>query len=335
MLKIRSAVIGVGYLGKFHADKFAMLENSDLVGVCDLDAERANEIASKHNTNAYLDFRELVDKVDAVSIAVPTAHHYTIAKTFLEAGVHVLLEKPITNDLQHAQELINLAKQNKVVFQIGHLERFNTVLVALNSVLNNPRFIESIRLAPFKPRGTDVNVVLDLMIHDIDIIQQIVQSPIKHIHASGAPVLSKMIDLANARIEFENGCVANVTASRVSFKTERKCRIFQPDAFLSVDMHNKKLAIHRKGTSEMFPGVPDIVSEEQAFEQGDALLDEIKAFLNSIERGKPALVTGEQGRDALATAMQITQIVHEQMTEFANTTGRSKFDQTETFAHAD
>lgn len=313
MNKIRTAVIGVGYLGKFHAEKFEMLPQSELVAVCDIHEERCKDIAQKHNVESILDYKRLLHKVDAVSIAVPTSLHYPIAKFFLENGVHVLLEKPIASTVAEAQSLIDIANEKKVVFQIGHLERFNSVLVALDTILDNPRFIESIRLAPFKPRGTDINVVLDLMIHDIDIIQRIVGSSINKIHANGASVLSQHIDIANVRLQFENGCVANVTASRVSFKVERKLRIFQHDAFISLDLHNKKLAIHRKGISEMFPGIPEIISEEQAYEQGDALLDEISAFLHSIQSGAPAVVTGEDGKRALATAIEITQIVTDQL----------------------
>jgi predicted dehydrogenase len=210
--------------------------------------------------------------------------------------------------------MIDLANQKNLVFQIGHLERFNTVLVALDTILDNPRFIESTRLSPFKPRGTDVNVVLDLMIHDIDIIQRIVGSPINNIHANGASVLSSHIDIANVRLQFENGCVANVTASRVSFNVERKLRIFQHDAFISLDLHNKKLAIHRKGISEMFPGIPEIISEEQAYEQGDALFDEISSFIKAIQTNSPPVVTGEDGKRALETAIKITNIVTDQLT---------------------
>lgn len=313
MNKIRTAVIGVGYLGKFHAEKFKLLPQSNLVAVCDIHADRVQAIAKQQHVECFTDYKKLLHKVDAVSIAVPTSLHYPIAKFFLENGIHVLLEKPIASTVSEAESLIDIANSKKVVFQIGHLERFNTVLVALDTILDNPRFLESIRLAPFKPRGTDINVVLDLMIHDIDIIQRIVGSPIVNIHANGASVLSSHIDIANVRLQFENGCVANVTASRVSFKVERKLRIFQHDAFISLDLHNKELAIHRKGISEMFPGIPDIISEEQAFEQGDALLDEIAAFLNSIQTETPPAVTGEDGKRALATAVEITRIVTEQL----------------------
>lgn len=315
MDKIRTAVIGVGYLGKFHAEKMQLLPNSNLIAVCDIEVERCQAIAKQMNVQPVFNYQELIGKVDAVSIAVPTSVHFPIASFFLKQGVHVLLEKPIASTVTEAEELIQLAQQSGVVFQIGHLERFNNVLVAMDTILDNPRFIESTRLAPFKPRGTDINVVLDLMIHDIDIIQRIVGSPIKQIHANGASVLSSHIDIANARLQFSNGCVANVTASRVSFNVERKLRIFQHDAFVSLDLHNKKLALHRKGVSEMFPGIPEIISEEQAYEQGDALLDEVKAFLHSIETGTPPVVTGDDGKQALATAIAITQIVTEQLAQ--------------------
>lgn len=315
MNKIRTAVIGVGYLGKFHAEKLDLLPNAKLVAVCDIQEERCKTIAQKHKVEATFNYHELLSKVDAVSIAVPTSLHHKIAAFFLENGVHVLLEKPIATTVSEAQSLIDLARAKNVVFQIGHLERFNSVLVALDTILDNPRFIESIRLAPFKPRGTDINVVLDLMIHDIDIIQRIVGSPIKNIQANGASVLTSHIDIANVRLQFENGCVANVTASRVSFNVERKLRIFQHDAFISLDLHQKKLAIHRKGMSEMFPGIPEIISEQQAYDQGDALLDEISSFLHAIQTNSPPVVSGEDGKRALATAIEITRIVTDQLSQ--------------------
>ena len=316
MKKIKCAVVGVGYLGRFHAEKYANLPNSKLVGICDIDAKRGNEISHKYDVVLTTDFRDLIGKVDAVSIVTPTQSHYKIAKVFLENGIHVLLEKPITNTVAEAEDLIAIAKKNKLVLQIGHLERFNTVVNALEKYIDNPRFIECIRLAPFKLRSIDVNVVLDLMIHDIDLIQYIVGSPIKKIHANGACVLSDQIDIANARIQFENHCVANVTASRVSLKQERRLRVFQPETYISLDLQHKQLAIHRKGTNEMFPGIPDIIREEQAFEQGDALRDEIIAFLNSIAMKKPPVVSGVDGKMALATAIEITDIVKKQMKLF-------------------
>jgi len=303
--KIRSAVIGVGYLGHFHAAKYAQLSNTQLVAVVDLDRERATAVAGKTGARAFTDYREILDRVDAVSIVVPTQAHYEVAKAFLEKGVHVLLEKPITTTLAEADELIRIAATQKVVFQVGHLERFNPVVVALDGIVRQPGFIESIRIAPFKPRGTDVNVVLDLMIHDIDIIQNIVGSKVEQINSIGTPVFTDEEDIANARIRFANGCVANVTASRISLKSERKMRIFQPDAYISVDFQNKTFAVFRKGDGEMFPGIPNITKEEKCFEQGDALKSEIEAFLDAVINGKPPVVSGEDGRYALETALKI------------------------------
>ena len=305
MKKLRTAVIGVGYLGQFHAEKYAQLENSELLAVVDADPKRAEELAARLNTRGVTDYRQIIGEVDAVSIVVPTRYHFSVTKDFLDRGVHVLLEKPITTTLAEADELIALAKERGVVLQVGHLERFNPAVVALEGVLTRPGFIESIRIAPFKPRGTDVNVVLDLMIHDIDIIQSIVKSPIKQINSIGTPVFTDVEDIANARILFENGCVANVTASRISLKSERKMRIFQPESYISVDFQNRKIAVLRKGTGEMFPGVPDVVTEERSFEQGDALKSEIEAFLASINNGTRPVVTGEDGRQALETALLI------------------------------
>ncbi|KPJ67300.1 MAG: UDP-N-acetyl-D-glucosamine dehydrogenase [Coxiella sp. DG_40] len=309
MNKIKCAVVGVGYLGKFHAEKYAKLPNAELVAVCDTDEKCCHEIATLHNVNAIKNYQELLGKINAVSIVVPTTCHYSIAKFFLDNNIHVLLEKPITNTVEEANELINIAKMNKLILQIGHLERFNPVLMALKNTLEKPLFIESLRLSPFKLRSIDVNVILDLMIHDIDIVQYLVDSPIKQIHASGAPVLSNKADIANVRIEFMSGCVANVTASRISLKSKRHLRIFQHNAYFSGDLTNKTLGIHRKGNNEMFPGIPEIIRDNLSLQSNDALLEEIKAFLDSITNKTPPLVSGEDGMRALQTATQITQII--------------------------
>ncbi len=298
-------MIGVGYLGQFHAEKYAQLPDAELVAVVDTDGKRVGEVAEKVGTTAYTDYREVLGLVDAVSIVVPTQYHHEVARAFLDRGVHVLLEKPVTTTLEEADDLIRIAADRGAVFQVGHLERFNPVIMALDGVITRPGFIESVRIAPFKPRGTDVNVVLDLMIHDIDIIQYLVNSPVKQINSIGAPVFTGEEDIANARIQFENGCVANVTASRISLKSERRMRIFQPDAYINVDFQNKKVAIFRKGDGEMFPGVPNISMDEKSFEQGDALKAEIASFLEAISTGKPPVVTGEDGRRALETALKI------------------------------
>ncbi|QDP72755.1 Gfo/Idh/MocA family oxidoreductase [Legionella israelensis] len=310
MSKIRCAVIGVGYLGRFHAKKYQLLDDSELIAVCDVQPQTCESVSQELNVPAFSDYRDLFGKVDAVSIAATTNRHYEIAKECIAQGIHVLIEKPITETVTQAEELIALAKKHRVKLQVGHLERFNSARLALSDHLDNPQFIESHRLAPFNPRGTDVNVILDLMIHDIDIIQTIVNRPIKTIDAQGAPVLSKSIDIANARITFDNHCVANVTASRISFKTERKTRIFQHNSYISIDFQNKQFAVFQKGEKEMFPGIPEITRHQSVFEKGDALLEEIKAFLECIKNDSTPLVTGEEGRNALATAEKITNLIN-------------------------
>ncbi|MBI3188568.1 MAG: Gfo/Idh/MocA family oxidoreductase [Gammaproteobacteria bacterium] len=311
MRKIKTAVIGVGYLGKFHADKYAALPNSQLIAVVDPNADTVKTIAAKLNVDGLIDYQSLLGKVEAVSIAAPTTLHYKIAKDFLSHGSHVLIEKPITVTVDEADELIALAKKNNLLIQVGHLERFNAAILDLDKEVSKPVFIESHRLAPFNPRATDVNVVLDLMIHDIDIILDIVHSDVKSIAASGAKILTNSVDIANVRLEFENGCVANVTASRVSMKTERKMRLFQQDSCITVDFQNRAMKMYSKGDKEMFPGIPEIVSLESVYENNDALKVEIIAFLDSIENGTPVKVNGEAGRRALATAMQISKLISE------------------------
>lgn len=303
--QIRTAVVGVGYLGGFHAEKYAAIPDSDLVAVVDVDRERAESIAARLGTRAFTSHRDILGKVDAVSISVPTHCHFEVAKDFLLAGTSILLEKPITTTLEEADELIRISRETGAVLQVGHLERFNPVVMALDGILTEPRFIESIRIAPFKPRGTDVNVVLDLMIHDIDIIQHIINSPIKTINSIGAPVFTDEEDIANARIQFENGCVANVTASRISLKSERRMRIFQADAYITIDFQNKKVAVFRKGDGEMFPGIPNVAIDQRELEQGDVLKTEIESFLDAVAGHKQPVVTGEDGRRALETALMI------------------------------
>ncbi len=307
---LRAAVIGVGYLGKFHAQKYAALPEVDLVGVADINADAARAVANDLGTAFFTDYADLLGNVDAVSIVVPTQKHFVTAKDFLEKGAHVLLEKPMTTTVDEARQLNQLAVKNKLILQIGHLERFNPAILALESELSKPLFIESHRVAPFNPRGADVNVVLDLMIHDIDIILDIVKSPPHSIDVSGVPVLSKDIDIANARIRFENGCVANVTASRAGLKSERKMRIFQHDAYVTVDFQNKSLGIHKKGQTETEAGVVEILSDSKTFEAGDALKAEIESFVDVILHNGSPVVSGTDGLRALDTAIQITQLLN-------------------------
>jgi len=297
-------------LGKFHAEKYASLPDCELVAVVDINEAAAKDVAEKHGATALTDYQSLLGNVDAVSIVVPTTLHYQVSKDFLNAGAHVLVEKPITVTVEEADELIAIAKQRNLIFQVGHLERFNPAVLGLDKE-EKPLFIESHRLAPFNPRANDVSVVLDLMIHDIDIILALVDSEVERIDASGTAVLTQGTDIANARLLFKNGCVANVTASRISMKMERKMRMFRPSSYVSVDFQNRVLTKHCTGKKEMFPGIPEIETEESVFESGDALLEEIKHFVNCIRTGDNPLVSGEAGKRALETAIAITRLLGE------------------------
>jgi predicted dehydrogenase len=314
---IRTAVVGVGYLGRFHAQKYASLPNSRLVGVADPSEQARSAVAAELGVAAYADYRDLLGRVDAVSIVTPTALHYEVAKDFLDAGASVLVEKPMTVTVAEGEGLIELARRANRILQVGHLERFNAAVQAVQPILTVPRFIESARLAPFKYRGTDVDVVLDLMIHDIDLILSIVRSPVVAIDAIGTSVFSKEIDIANARLRFANGCVANATASRVSRKTERKLRLVQDDAYLSVDLQQKIITVIRKGTGVGADGVPQVAIEESSYEQGDALKDEIAAFLDSAATGCAPSVSGEDGLLALRTAVSIAEQVANSRRQFS------------------
>ena len=309
MEKIRAAVIGVGYLGRFHAQKYAALPDCELMGVVDSNPEVAARVASELGTAPRGDYRALLGRVDAVSVVTPTPSHAEIAAAFLGAGSHVLVEKPITETGEQAQRLIELARAHGRVLQVGHLERFNPAILAAEPLLTTARFIECLRLAPFKERGTEVNVVLDLMIHDIDLVQMIVGSSVASLDAVGTPVFSAEIDIANARLRFANGCVANVTASRVSLKTERKLRVFRDDAYLSIDLHQKILTVIRKRAQPVGPGELPVHIEERSLAQGDALLAEIQAFVAAIRGLGPVIVSGEDGQRALRTAIAISERV--------------------------
>jgi len=318
---MRTAVIGTGYLGRFHAQKYAALADSELVAIADPNTATAKAVGSELGVPYCTDYRELLGRVDAVSVVTPTPTHYPIARAFLDSGAHVLVEKPMTVTIEEGRRLIDAAKAAGRILQVGHLERFNAALLAVQPILSTPRFIESARLAPFKQRGTDVDVVLDLMIHDIDLILSIVRSPVVAVDAIGTSVFSGEIDIANARLRFANGCVANATASRVSLKTERKLRLFQADAsYLSVDLHNKVLTVIRKGEGMGADGMPQVAIAEQNYEQGDALRDEIEAFLQAAAGTRAPAVTGEDGLLALSTAISITEQVENSLRRFAQGT---------------
>lgn len=304
MTKIPVAVVGVGYLGKFHAEKYAASPKADLVAVVDVDGARAQEIAAPLGTTALSDYRELFGKVQCVSIAVPTRYHHEVAKEVLSQGIDALVEKPLAMDFVQGKELVETAKRHNSILQVGHLERFNPAIRRLEGVIHDPKFVECHRLAPFIERGTDVDVVLDLMIHDIDVIASLVRSPVKRVESVGVPVLTEKPDIANARITFENGCIANVTASRVSLKRERKVRFFQPDAYISIDYDQRRAQIfHKPG-----PGATwmDIKYENVEIKEGDALADEIDSFLDCVASRKTPLVSGIEGLLALEIASMIS-----------------------------
>jgi predicted dehydrogenase len=317
MRKIRAAVIGVGYLGRFHAQKYAQAEGCELVAVVDPRAEAREQAAAELRVRTLDSHESLLGEVDAVSIVTPTPAHFAVARDFLQAGTHVLVEKPITETPAQARELVALAARAERILQVGHLERFNAAILAAEPHLKSPRFIECHRLAPYRERGTDVNVVLDLMIHDIDLVQTMVGAPIASIDAIGTPVFSDEIDIANARIRFTNGCVANATASRVSLKTERKLRIFEDDAYLSLDLQQKIVTLIRKRGPSEPPGPLPVTIQEQSLEPGDALKAEIDSFLGCIRSGSPPVVAGEAGLTALETAIRITDQVQRSLAERA------------------
>ncbi|MCL2064713.1 MAG: Gfo/Idh/MocA family oxidoreductase [Candidatus Cloacimonetes bacterium] len=322
MLKI--GVVGVGHLGKHHARIFSELENCQLVGIYDKIPERAKEIATQYGVLSFKSYEEMLSVVDAVDVAATTTYHFDLAKPALEKGCHVFLEKPITSTEKQAEELINIAAEKKLKIQVGHIERFNPVIMQTASEINNPMFIESHRLAPFTPRGSDVPVVLDLMIHDIDLIMSFIPYEIKEIRASGVGILTPSIDIANARLEFENGAIANVTASRISMKRERKIRFFQKDAYISVDFQNKKVFLLKK-SPKLMSILPQILSGDTNFsvedmvdmqeitaqDSGkDALTMELESFVDSILKDKRPIVDGADGKRALEVALKIMDIIN-------------------------
>ena len=299
--KIRIGVIGIGYLGKFHLEKFQKNKDCQLVWLIDKNIKNIKNYKDKYNIST--NYKEIVDDVDAVSIVTPTVNHYEIARYFIERNKHVLIEKPMTQTVSEAKKLINLAKKHKKTIQIGHLDRFNPVIRKVSSLIKNPLFIEVHRLAQFNPRSTDVNVVYDLMIHDIDITTSLVPSKIKKISSFGKSIITNKIDIANARLEFFNGTIANLTASRISQKSERKIRIFEKDKYLSLDYLQSKLKIVekvKKKSNKLFKTL------EYNYKKTDALNDEIIDFINSIRMNKKPLVDGIQGMEALKLAAAIS-----------------------------
>jgi predicted dehydrogenase len=306
--KIKVGVVGVGYLGKLHAEKYAYIPEAELIGVADIDKGRCEEVAAHTNCLPFYHHRDLLGQVEAVSIAVPTLSHYHIAKDFFLAGVDVILEKPITATVQEAQELNALAQKRGVIFQIGHLERFNGALAAMNGVLENPLFIESYRLSPFSGRGTDVDVILDLMIHDIDIILSILGSEIEGIEAVGVPFSSSQIDVAHARLVFKDGCVAHISASRIAQERLRKMVILQQGSHLAIDYMKQSLVVTRKDAKRI-----EGIQVEEVVRENDPLERQLKAFLKSVRERTPPVVSGEDGQRALEVALQIVNVIGKTM----------------------
>ncbi len=303
MKKIKVAVIGVGYLGKFHAEKYKINKKVDLVGVVDSNKERRTEISKKLNVLQFSNYKEVLPKVDAVSIAVPTNLHYEIGKIFLENEKHVLLEKPFTSTLAQAKTLGKIADKKKIILQIGHLERFNKAFLKLENIIQRPLFIECNRISPFKIRGTEVDVIMDLMIHDLDIILKLNKSNIKNIQAKGIKVLTNKADIANARITFENGCICNLSSSRISEKVERKTRIFQKNAYFSIDYQTNRLDTYTKESNK---SVQSIKRKSYQYENNDSLKKEIESFIDCVKSKKSPIVSSKDGINALKYALQIS-----------------------------
>jgi len=304
--RVRVAVIGAGYLGAFHAEKYAAIPQAELVGVVDSVPERAAELAKRLDSRAFTDYREVLDRVQAVSIVVPTPEHFRVARECLSAGLDILLEKPVTETVEEAEELVRLASGKGRIFQVGHLERFNPAIQVLRNTVVRPGFIEALRLGPYRERAANVGVIMDLMIHDLDIILSFVKSPVKSVSAIGLPVISGKVDIANARLEFENGAVANLTASRVSLgEGVRKIRIFEPERYISIDYQNQKMAIFTLGEGDGLDPMSRIQMEEVPLDRQDVLMNEVQAFLDSVVTRRTPAVSGEDGLKALRVALQI------------------------------
>jgi len=303
--KIKIGVVGIGHLGNYHLQKYAKLENCKIVAVADTLIEQTRKAADIYQCAAFSDHRHMISQVEAVSIAVPTGEHYRVAKDFLAAGIDVLIEKPICSTLAQADELIELARDKKLILQVGFVERFNPAIMALEKVIEKPMFIEAHRLHPFFERGTDVDVILDLMIHDLDIILKYVASPLTNVEAVGIPVLSNKVDIANVRLSFASGCVANVTASRISAKTMQKIRFFGTEGYHSVDCQKREILSLGKRKNDA--GQVEIYQNNIEIGSHDPLEEEIRSFLNAVINRTRPLISGEDARKSLDLAIDIIQ----------------------------
>jgi predicted dehydrogenase len=311
--KVRVGVVGGGHFGQFHVEKYLKMEGVEWVGVVDIDPSRCREIAKRYPVQSFSHHSDLFGKVQSVSIAVPTPFHHSIARDFFLQGIDVLLEKPIAGTLEEADELIALAESRGLILQVGHLERFNGALLAVQGMIQDPFLIESQRLGPFSGRGSDVDVVLDLMVHDIDIVLSLLNSRVKCINATGLPILTPYFDVANAQIEFENGCRANLTASRVSKEKTRKTRIFQPDGTLTIDYLSQKASSSKKVIRPEKDLSPEMRVREIPVRKVDLLEEEIRSFLQSVRDRKEAKVSGRDGRQVLEVALRIIRKMEERL----------------------
>ena len=306
MNKIRVAVIGIGYLGEFHAEKYKANKNAELVAIVDTDRSRRDVVSKKLGVKSYSAYESIINEVDAVSIVVPTNLHYKVASYFISNNKHVLIEKPFASSVSEAKKLKKLASKRDIVLQVGHLERFNKAFVKLKNIVKNPVFIECNRISPFKIRGTEVNVIMDLMIHDLDIVMSLNNSNIKNIQANGASVLTNKTDIANARITFENGCVCNLSASRISEKIERKMRVFQKDSYFSLDYQDCELDSYKKVISGK---IKRIEKNKNNFINNDPLNEEIKSFIECIKKSKNPVIDAVDGIKALQYAIKISNLI--------------------------
>ena len=306
MSKIRVAVIGIGYLGEFHAEKYKANKNAELVAIVDTDRSRRDVVSKKLDVKSYSAYESIINEVDAVSIVVPTNLHYKVASYFISNNKHVLIEKPFASSVSEAKKLKKLASKRDIVLQVGHLERFNKAFVKLKNIVKNPVFIECNRISPFKIRGTEVNVIMDLMIHDLDIVMSLNNSNIRNIQANGASVLTNKTDIANARITFENGCVCNLSASRISNKIERKMRVFQKNSYFSLDYQDCELDSYKKVISGK---IKRIEKNKNNFTNNDPLNEEIKSFIECIRKSKSPVVDAVDGIKALQYAIKISNLI--------------------------
>jgi predicted dehydrogenase len=298
-------------MGRHHARVYAALEAVRLVGVCDINRARAEAVAAEYHTTPYHDYRDLLDQVDAVSIAVPTESHSTIGGDFLRNGVSVLMEKPISRTLEEADDLIAAAEASEAILQVGHLERFNPAVRALAGIVTQPRFFEAHRLGVFSPRSLDVDAVMDLMIHDLDVITSLLRSEVVSISAVGVPILSPRVDIANARLEFADGCVANITASRISRERVRKLRFFQPHDYVSLDYTKQEVEVFSLVPAHNPAAIPEISHRLLSVEKCEPLKAQIESFLRCVQEKTKPLVDGLEGRRALALALQVMQKIQE------------------------